>query len=437
MSVSSCATKHPLRLNYSVAEIGTLEGEHTALAGFAARKSLSDGIHIIPKSHCIVFADDEKKVCIISNELMEISPVLSKEIRTEISQRSGLPIDNIIMHCTHTHSAPRTGGIESREGGTNHAYKLRTFETIIANAVNTIASDAQFRPFVMKTAKAQAGINFNRCEATGPRDGSVYIARFEETDGSPIVSIINYACHPVCMGPKSLKLSSDYTGVAARVLSEVWGGELMQFTGAAGNMDPVGGPKDYLRAEELGTQLAQEIKDAEFKTVKDKSLLIMANHIAQLPYRISTITPEAVISHADEITNWEKTVSASWKGDVARWRDEILARFDKGMISDSLAFEMEAVNINGIVFFFSQGEPFVEYQQEARENFPGKTIFFAGYTNGQNSYLPSQHAFEVKKGYEYEIDQMHIYIKAPYPLSDQMPAEYSGAVHSTISHVIK
>ena len=97
---------------------------------------------------------------------------------------------------------------------------------------------------------------------------------------------------------------------------------------------------------------------------------------------------------------------------------------------------MEALNLDGVIFFFSQGEPFCEYQTSARANHPDKTIFFAGYTNGQNSYLPSAHAYEYRKGYEYEIEQMHVYIKAPYPLSPEMPAAYSAAVEETIQKVL-
>ena len=73
---------------------------------------------------------------------------------------------------------------------------------------------------------------------------------------------------------------------------------------------------------------------------------------------------------------------------------------------------------------------------EARKAFPGRTVIFAGYTNGQNSYLPSAHAYEYRKGYEYEIEQMHIYIKAPYPLSETMPEAYAGAIQKTIQQAL-
>ena len=259
---------------------------------------------------------------------------------------------------------------------------------------------------------------------------------FLEKSGEPIVSIVNLACHPVCMGPRSLLVSSDYPGVTAKILKEAWGGDVFQLTGAAGNMDPARGPKMVEYAEECGRSLADSILTIDFKPVKATGEFKVVNDTVGLPYRIAKVTPEAVIAHAEEISKWDKTVSATWKDDVEGWKELILSRFPEGKIHDTLEFTLGAVNINGIIFFFSQGEPFCEYQMTARSHFPGRTVIFAGYTNGQNSYLPSAHAFEYRKGYEYEIDQMHVYIKAPYPLSEKMPESYSAAIDKTIEQAL-
>ena len=201
-------------------------------------------------------------------------------------------------------------------------------------------------------------------------------------------------------------------------------------------MDPAQGPKMVEYAEQTGRCLADSLLAIRFSSIKPTGEFKVVNDTVGLPYRIAEVTPEAVIAHAEEISKWDKTVSASWKEDVEGWKELILSRFPEGKIHNTLDFTMGAVNINGIVFFFTQGEPFCEYQMTAREHFPDRTVIFAGYTNGQNSYLPSAHAFEYRKGYEYEIDQMHIYIKAPYPLSETMPATFSDAIDKTIRQAL-
>ncbi len=422
-----------LLMSYSSADISTTEDEHVVLAGFAARNGLSDGIHQHLYTHCLVLSDGTQKVCIISNDLMEISPSIADTIRTMISEKSGLAMDNILMHNIHTHSAPRSGGASNRPGGSNRAWRDRMFATVVDNAVAAI--NAKGRPFTLEAGRGETLINGNRCEKEGPVDHDVYVARFLQK-GKPVVSIVNLACHPVCMGPGSYLLSSDYPGVNARYLSEAWGGEVFQLTGAAGNMDPAEGPRKVDYAEQCGRELSEALKDIEFKAVPSKGVLRLVNSCVDLPYRIDEVTPEAVRHHADSLVESAKTVFPRFADDVRGWEEEILARFEEGPVASKLRYHLHCVNVEGVIFFFSDGEPFCEYQMEARAAFPEETIFFAGYTNGQNSYLPSARAYEVRKGYEYEVDQMHVYIKAPYPLSERMPSVYREGVIKTISETI-
>ena len=431
MSALSCSKG--LTMSYNSADISTTEDEHTMLAGFAARSKLHDGIHQHIFTHCLVVSDGTQKVCIISNDLMEVSPALADTIRNMIAEKSGLAVDNILMHNIHTHSAPRSGGWCNVPGGPNRAWKDRMVETVSENAVKTI--QAEGKPFRLEIGKGTTSINGNRCEKAGPVDHDVYVARFLQK-GKPVVSIVNLACHPVCMGAGSLLLSSDYAGVNARYLSEAWGGEVFQLTGASGNMDPAQGPKRVDYAEECGKCLADSLVNISFKKVPSKGLLRLVNETVDLPYQIEEVTPEAVIAHADSLAESARTVFPRFADDVMGWKAEILARFEEGPVPSKLRYHLHGLDLDGIIFFFSDGEPFCEYQLEARAAFPDRTIFFAGYTNGQNSYLPSAHAYEVRKGYEYEIEQMHVYIKAPYPLSDKMPATYRDGVIKTIADTI-
>ena len=422
-----------LKMSYSSADISTTEDEHTMLAGFAARSKLHDGIHQHLYTHCLVLGDGTQKVCIISNDLMEISPALADTVRALIAEKSGLAVDNILMHNIHTHSAPRSGGWCNVPGGPNRAWKDRMVETVVDNAVKNIAAEG--KPFKLEIGKGSTSINGNRCEKGGPVDHDVYVARFLQK-GKPVVSIVNLACHPVCMGAGSLLLSSDYPGICGKYLSEAWGGEVFQLTGAAGNMDPALGPKMVEYAEECGKSLADSLVDIKFSKVPSKGILRLVNETVDLPYQIEVVTPEAVIAHADSLAASARTVFPRFADDVMGWKEEILERFEEGPVASKLRYHLHGVDLDGVIFFFSDGEPFCEYQMEARAAFPDRTIFFAGYTNGQNSYLPSERAYQVRKGYEYEVEQMHVYIKAPYPLSEKMPSVYREGVIKTISDTI-
>ena len=426
----------PLKCNYSSADISTLEGEQVSLAGFSDRKELSTGTHLKIRTYCLVITDGQKKVCIVNNDLMDTSPALASEIRDRIAAETGLDRKYILLNNLHTHSAPRVTGAWAEPDGPNYAYKLRTVETIVANAVNTIKDDKAFREFTLEVGKAATDIPGNRCEKEGPVDKDVYAARFVSSNGEPICAIINLACHPVCMGPESLLLSSDYSGVARKELSVKWGCEVFQLTGAAGNMDPAEGPQTYEYAEKCGNSLYSSLANVLFLPAGKDGILKLFHNVSHLPYAIPEVTKEAVIAHADSIKHI-KTSFATFEEDVERWKKQILDEWDMpGKNYKSLDFDMTALNVDGVIFFFTQGEPFCEYQMEARSTFKSEVLFFAGYTNGQNAYLASKRGYQVRKGYEYEIEQMHIYTKSPYPLSEAMPDVYQASITETISGVI-
>jgi hypothetical protein len=213
-------------------------------------------------------------------------------------------------------------------------------------------------------------------------DHALYAAKVVDKKGNPICAFFNVACHPVSMGHISHMLSSDYSGVARREISKDWGCDVFQLTGASGNMNPVGPEKTFEQAEIIGGMLYESLKTLEFEAVPSTGLLKFARGKAELPYSIEEVTPEAVKAHADDLVENMKTVFPRFARDVRGWEAEILERFENGPVKSKLDFDMAALNLDGVLFFFTQGEPFCEYQMEAREAFPGKTVFFAGYTGG-------------------------------------------------------
>ena len=431
--IAGCTPAGGLKCNIGVADI--TPDEPVVLAGFAARSGLSTTVHRPLKTRCLVVKDDSTTVCIISNDMMELPPKYADGLRDEIAERTGIPRGNIFIHCTHTHSAPRVGGGSAEPGGTNHAFAQKVRRVVVDNAVLTIINDKAFKPFTIETGKAQSDINCNRGEKDGPCDHDVYAARLLDKRGRPIVSLVNFACHPVSLNHRSLLVSTDFPGITVDELMKVWGGETFYFSGAAGNVNPCGPLQaDTSYTQQRGLELAEAAKGITFEKTGGKGRLLVKNLTVNLPYRADRITPEVINAHVDEIRQWD--VSGTWKGDVDRWQQEILERIAAGEVKNYLPFEIAAVNMDGLVLLFSQGEPFSEYQTSVRASKPGHPILFIAYTNGQNSYLPDKHAYQ-STAYEYEKEQMHIYIKAPYPLSNDMPIVYETALKKLSGDVLK
>lgn len=421
--------------NYKIADI-TPE-DSVVLAGFAARKGLSTGIHKELKTHCLVLADGEKKICIVSNDLMEMSTSSVDDLREQISQKSGLPINNIFIHCIHTHSAPRTGGWCAKEGNPNYEYAIYAKKQIVNNAIETILDSESYKPFTMEIGKGKSDINCNRRDIDAYTSNDVYVLRLLDENHKPVLSLVNYACHPVSLGARSNVVSTDFPGFAADVLEKEWGGNVMYFSGASGNSDPCDSLSRLSSyAEAKGHKLANDIIDIDFTPVKSNGKFKVVNKEVKLPFQADTITVELIEEHVEEITKWGVSVSNSWVSDVKHWASYTIEDVKNGLVKNYLPFNIHAINIGGVVLFLTQGEPFMEYQAQLREEFPDTDILFIAYTNGQNSYLPSKIAFTSDK-YDYETKQMHIYIGAPYPLSDKMPDCYSGALNEITREAIE
>lgn len=433
MFLASCTGSPPLECHYRIADI--TPGDSVVLAGFAARKGLSAGVHLPLKTHCLVVKDASRKLCIITNDLMEISIALGEELREEIVKKSGIPREHVFIHCTHTHSAPRTGGWCSEPGQPNWSYRNATIRTIVDNAVATILADeASFLPFSMEIAKGECMMNGNRCEKDGPCDHDVYALKLLGKDGKPIAALLNYSCHPVSLNHRSVLVSTDFPGITCRQLSQAWQCPVFYFTGASGNIDPAGGLKaDTAYTAQKGMMLAESIEKAPFRKLPAGSELKISGKEIHLPYQIDSITAEAVNAHVEQFVQW-KGVSDTWVDDVYRWQKRTLQKLTDGEVKNYLPFRIAAVNMGGVLLFFTQGEPFCEYQQFLRKSLPGRDVLFIAYTNGQNSYLASKYAYTAK-GYDYETRQMHVYIDAPFPLSDRMPDVYEAAIKDIVETV--
>ena len=266
-------------------------------------------------------------------------------------------------------------------------------------------------------------------------DRDVYAVRFLDRRGKPICAFINLACHPVSMGPRSYLAGADYSGVARQIISEKWGCEVFQFSGAQGNLDPAKGPKTFEYTEECGQSLADSLSTINFTPFGMDGTLAIATNVTRLPFRIPEVTAEEIHKLAESLKKEYATSFPRFADDVDGWEKQMIEELGPDAVIRSLDVNMTGLNVGGLVFVFSQGEAFCEYQTGLRTAFPDKTVIFAGYTNGQSAYIPSARAFEVRKGYEYELEQDFVYVKRPYPLSEQMPQAFQEGLVKTAAMV--
>lgn len=215
---------------------------------------------------------------------------------------------------------------------------------------------------------------------TSPVDPAVMVLRLDRTDGSPLAIVVNYACHPVVLGPGNLLYSADYRGEMMRVVeTSLEGNPLCMFVqGAAGDINPY---YDKTSPAENAVALMNETGQTLAKEVLRVSRTIETKALPDVPIQFSRET-------------------LSFRG---RWRKEkVMGAVQGTPLSDAMQRRIErmfrpsyqvplTVLLFGREFAFGgvPAEIFVDYQIEIRERIKDLPVLFGGYTDGSVGYIPT------------------------------------------------
>jgi len=386
------------------------------------RKSGSRSIHDDLYATALVVGNGQNKAALVSCDLLFLHPQVISQVRADVGARTDIPPGNVMFCCTHTHSGPIVYSLpdsDERERGyvTNLIYQL-------SGAVCMANDDMREAQIGVGKGSVQIGINrrARKPDGTmsigenpkGPVDTEVGIIRLDTrcakvSDRAPIAVVVNYACHPVILGPKSLAISADYPGQTRRVVEQITGARMLFVQGACGDINPLGGVRDsYENAEWLGTMLAGEVirvyEGLELEPLRTVEAISTSLWVPLEPL------PEEMrirLNPAHPCQSGGKPMDQHWP-----WPWKVEMHEEEGQLSTPA--EMQALRLNDALVVGAPGEPFVEIGLEVKEKSPLTNTFFAGYTNGCISYIPMPEAYP-EGGYE--VQEAYIGYRLPAPVS--------------------
>ena len=85
------------------------------LYGYPHVERYSTGVHDPLFSSALFLSDGKTQLMFIANDIIFISKQLSHRVRQRISERTGIPLHNLLITATHTHSGPITVNYISNE----------------------------------------------------------------------------------------------------------------------------------------------------------------------------------------------------------------------------------------------------------------------------------------------------------------------------------
>lgn len=400
-----------------------LDAASVALKAGAAREDITPGTDVLnwvtgkPYGevrdplfvHALVLDDGKSKAVLIRWDLVDVSESARDEVRKAIEASLKIPADRIMVHASHTHSAPwapvYSGGHRGRERDSWWALRFMPAQNdfppfkrwmeklIVATTRATERAVAAARPVDMSIGRiavpeylynrrprapawglaepAPKAIGYNSPDwhpevlqggATfGPMDRTFSLVSFTGADRQAVASLFHVACHSVSIYPSTPAISADWPGAAMQALMrEFGGGEAMFLQGTAGDITP--GRRGAEAVEEMAVGLAKKAKIARQHAVK--------------------LAPSAV--------------------DAARGSVDLplmpAARERTG--TTHVSTEIQVIVCGPLAFVALPGEPLTDLGTHIRERSPYPQTLVLGYSNGMGVHYVGMPGEKARGGYE-------------------------------------
>ncbi|HTV70879.1 MAG TPA: neutral/alkaline non-lysosomal ceramidase N-terminal domain-containing protein [Rhizobiaceae bacterium] len=395
----------PLLAGAAVVDITPPAG--LAMSGFVARTEPATGTHDPLTARALVVND----TAILAMDVLGLDRATTRAI----AKRCALPDDNVVVAALHTHGGPqvRFGGYHA---GIDQAY-MAALETAAVEALDR-AWDAR-RPAEFSFGVGRdARIARNRRRADGPTDPSLPVLDIVGTDGSPIATLLAYACHPVVLGADNRLWTADYPGFTRAAIEGARQGTVALFlTGCTADANnghsahasislDADAERTFAAAERIGRHIASEALAAPLVPAGGGAAI--CSKMVELAFeRRETESMQALaerwragMAAADPVT---ATLLAKW----ISWAERGLPA---DLASLRIACRVTALRWGNVEIIALPGEIFAETAHDIRRRIGNPAAIVIGFADDNPGYIPP--AAEYPFG-GYEVDEAHRYYGQP------------------------
>ncbi len=389
------------RLRAGAAEVvATPDAAGTFLIG---PQQPSTGVHDDLFVRALVLDDGGAGVALVTLDYLGFDLVYTEKLIAAASEGAGVPPGNVLLNCSHTHSAPL-----SVPWGPWREHRNASFFNHLPIRIREVTRLARERlqPATLRSHQAPVQIGFNRrllhgdriTMATNPAGVVVPwtdVLAIDGTDGQPIAVVFAYAAHPVIIHATSTLISAEYPGFAIERLKELPGPKpvFLFAQGFAGNINgfPLRGGIDAARAagRELGDAVLRALELPPRARFTGK--LAVRSMDLELPLQTPP-TPAAV-----------ETMIATEKSNERRGHLERLLGVARRGRAAPMPCPIRALALGHEICVVGVAhEPFAEYHHRLLAASPYAHTFGLGYTNGMQAYLPTAKDLRLgdRAGYE-------------------------------------
>lgn len=429
-----------------------------AHAGWGAQiHQRAAGVDLPLWATALALDDGRETVVIIDVDIGYIWEPEAAAVRDAVVRLTGLPRENVRLSYTHTHSGPINGGTW-RSWITDGAEMVEPYDASLAHRLAGVAWAALsgLQPARIGARKGACRINVNRRfqrpgdgavvvgrNWEGPVDPEVEVVRIDRDTGEPLATVVNYACHPITVGPDNDLITPDYPGAMKRVVEQATGSICLFLQGAAGDVGPIRGvvhngrteykrlaailgheasrlwweiglvpqSEEYLGTVESGAPLA-EYDDSRADTLawEQDPRLGVATHVARLPLKtfpdpnVLQAEFEAHVAALERLRSSGDDPEGILRETMLCKRSAMRAELARELQGQShREIEIQAFSIGDTIALLALPlEPFATIGMRVKAASPFPYTLFSGYSNVGWAYIPTEDAYPLG-GYEVEI----------------------------------
>jgi neutral ceramidase len=418
-SVAALAPMATTNLTAGIAVIDITPPTNYRMSGYFNER-LSTGILNPLHAKAIVLRQGEESAALVFCDIIGLSLDVSSRARAQASKKTGIPIENILIAATHTHTGPLYFGalrkhfhdIAVVEHGNDPCEKVDYPSELIAKLVEVIIqANAETKSVRLEAGVAkQQGLSFNRrfhmkdgsvrfnpgvlnpdiVRPAGPIDPDVGIVLFHEADGrSTAAALVNFPLHLDTVG--GTKYAADYPFYLEQSLREKYGNEfiLLFGTGTCGDINHIDvTKKERLKTDYIGKTLGQTVKErtVSLKIISEPALAVR-REIVNAP--LQSYSPEKLAGARENIKK-VGTRELSFLKQVEAYK--ILAIEMRG--GGTIPLEVQVFRLSrDIAVVGLPGEVFVDLGLAIKRASPFPTTLVIELCQDAPGYIPTKKAF--------------------------------------------
>jgi hypothetical protein len=226
------------------------------LAGFG-KDRIAESIHDDLYARALALSDGKISIVLCALDLIGF---FQNDVRDVINRvNAEHPKTHIVIASTHTHHGPDTQGLwgpDNKTRGVDEIYLNNLKEKIYLTIRSSLLMEAEIA--TVKTESVQvSGVAKN---ARDPEilDNELTAIQFLAPDQHPVLTIMDFPCHPEVLWEENTHITSDYPGVLRRIVESRTGAPCIFISGALGGMmTPDVVDHTFEEAEEMGLKLAE------------------------------------------------------------------------------------------------------------------------------------------------------------------------------------